>query len=102
MFGDWALPAYAHTKTQRFSGGAADESVWINGDLEMLSRCDAIICLAGSEQSEGVRNELSLAGKLKLPVHESVEALRKWLESQAAKPEKPVETKDGPKPPQQS
>lgn len=42
--------------------------VWIEGDLEILRRCDAICMLQGWENSQGARKELALAEELDLEV----------------------------------
>ena len=44
--------------------GGSDDSIWLEGDLEILKRCDAIYMLDGWEDSEGARKELGLAIKL--------------------------------------
>jgi hypothetical protein len=44
--------------------GICDDSIWLEGDLEILKRCDAIYMLDGWEDSEGARKELGLAIKL--------------------------------------
>ena len=33
--------------------GSCDDSIWIKGDLEILSRCDIIVMLKGWRDSEG-------------------------------------------------
>lgn len=42
-------------------GGGCDDSVWLKGDLEILSRCDLIVMLPGWEQSQGAKAELEMA-----------------------------------------
>lgn len=67
-----------HTNT-RFFQGAADDAVWLAGDLEMLRRCDALILTSGWERSSGARAERDEAIRLGLPTFESVGELREWL-----------------------
>lgn len=56
-----------HTNT-RFFQGAADDDIWLQGDLEILKRCDAIALVDGWEQSEGARGEFQVARDLGLDV----------------------------------
>jgi hypothetical protein len=53
-----------------FMDGACDDSVWLNGDLEILKRCDAIYMLPNWQESVGATNELKLAKKLGLEILE--------------------------------
>jgi hypothetical protein len=46
---------------------------FIEGDLEIIARCDAILMLPGWERSEGSRMEYSRAVELRMPVYLSVE-----------------------------
>ncbi|MCF7634828.1 MAG: hypothetical protein LLF82_000294 [Dehalococcoides mccartyi] len=55
----WAVIC-PHLNTAHFDGEAPD-SVWLKGDLEILSRCDAIYMLEGWEQSTGAKSEHELA-----------------------------------------
>lgn len=45
-----------HMNTARF-GGLCDDSVWLEGDLEFLKRCDAIYMLNTWRNSEGAKIE---------------------------------------------
>ena len=45
-------------KNTAFFGGAAPDSTWLRGDLELLKRSDAIVLLPGWERSEGAKIEL--------------------------------------------
>ena len=56
-----------HLNTAHFDGYAPDE-VWLQGDLEILRRCDAITFVDGWECSEGARAEAKLAKELGLEV----------------------------------
>jgi hypothetical protein len=68
-----------HKNTEYFNGAAPD-SVWLDGDLEMVRRCDAILCVPGWEASSGSLGEVALAKQLGLPIFRSIEELRKWLD----------------------
>ena len=68
-------------KNTALLGGACEDSVWLEGDLEMLRRCDAVICMSDWQRSEGARNEVLEARRLRIPVFETLAALKNWLES---------------------
>jgi hypothetical protein len=55
-----------HMNTANFDGLAPDE-VWLEGDIEMLRRCDMIYLLPNWEQSEGTRAEWAEAQRLGIP-----------------------------------
>ena len=46
-----------------------EQSVWLNGDLEMVTRCDAMVVLPGWEASAGTKGEIQYAEARKIPVH---------------------------------
>ena len=46
-----------------------DESVWVEGDLEMVRRCDCVFMLKGYETSTGSLMELELAEKLQKAIY---------------------------------
>jgi hypothetical protein len=56
-----------HMNTAHFDGICPDE-VWLEGDLEILSRCDIVYVLNNWTGSEGSKAEIELARKLKIPV----------------------------------
>jgi len=68
-----------HTNTRFFQGAAADE-VWLKGDLEMLSRCDAVLLVEGWERSEGAKAEAARARELGIPVFDNVRDLEGWYD----------------------
>lgn len=81
----WKLGAAAlcpHANTRFFHGLCTDQT-WIDGTLEMLRRCDAVLVCADSENSSGTRGEIEEARRIGIPVfHErpdGVGALREWL-----------------------
>ena len=69
-------------KNTAFLGGVCEDRVWLEGDLEMLRRCDAVVCTSDWQRSEGARNEVVEAHRLNIPVFETTAALGNWLEAQ--------------------
>jgi hypothetical protein len=69
-------------KNTAFFGGAAHDDVWLNGDKEIIRRCDALVCTDGWRDSVGASSEVALAKKLGLPVFENFEDFSVWLKSQ--------------------
>lgn len=55
-------------KNTAFFDGAAEDSVWLTGDLEMLRRCDAVVMVPGWEQSVGAVEERRVAEDAGIPV----------------------------------
>jgi hypothetical protein len=75
----WGAAALCpHTNTRYFHGLAAD-SIFIEGTLELLRRCDAVLLVEGWEKSSGTRGEIEEAERLGLPVFTSLEACVDWL-----------------------
>ena len=52
-----------HKNTALFDGIAPD-SVWLDGDIEILKRCDTIVVTPGWENSSGSINEIKIAEQL--------------------------------------
>ena len=82
----WKLGAVAicpHANTMFFqnAAGCADE-VWLNGDLELLNRCDAMIVTDDWQRSSGARAEVQHAEARGLPVFLTLEDLAFWLNAQ--------------------
>lgn len=44
-------------KNTALLGGLAPEKVWLEGDMEILRRCDLIVMIPGWENSEGAKAE---------------------------------------------
>ena len=69
-------------KNTALLGGAAPDQLWLEGDLELLRRCDAVICTADWNRSAGAINEVALAREIGIPVFETPDELRLWLDKQ--------------------
>lgn len=63
-----------HTNT-RFFQGAAPDKVWIDGTLELLRRCDAVVLTADWIRSTGARGEVREAIARGIPVYGNVHEL---------------------------
>lgn len=77
----WKLGAAAicpHANTAHFQDAAPDQ-VWLEGDLELLRRCDAIIVTDDWGRSTGARAEVAEAERLNKPVFLTLEDLAFWL-----------------------
>ena len=72
--------AFCPHKNTAFFGGIAPDKVWLDGDLEILKRCDAIVLVPGWENSSGARAEVKLANELGLPIYQTPEAMAKDFE----------------------
>ena len=65
----WAVIC-PHKNTAHFGGALGiPDTTWLEGDLEILSRCDAIYMLDGYLHSQGALRELTGAQKLGLEVY---------------------------------
>jgi len=51
-----------------YMDGAADDSVWLAGDIEILKRCDIIVMMKTWRRSEGAILELAEAKKAGLEI----------------------------------
>jgi hypothetical protein len=72
-------------KNTAFFGGAAEDSVWLVGDLEIVRRCDAVVCVEGWQLSRGAIGEVALARQLGIPVFERFEEYEQWLSQASAR-----------------
>ena len=69
-----------HTNT-RFFQGAADDSVWLDGDLELLARCDAILMTPDWQRSSGARAEYDFAKARGIPVFYGIDEVKALVDS---------------------
>lgn len=77
----WRAGAVAicpHLNTANFQGALPD-STWLDGDVEILRRCDAILLTPDWERSVGASAELAFAVSFGLQVLRSIPELELWL-----------------------
>ena len=72
-----------HKNTALFDGALGiPDSTWLEGDLIMLVRCDALVLLPGWENSSGTKAERARAEGAGMPVFEIKEGVRSTTASQ--------------------
>lgn len=76
--GHAALCPHANTMFFQDADGCDDE-VWLEGDLEMLKRCDAVLVTPDWQRSSGARAEVQKASEWGIPVFFTIETLKEWL-----------------------
>ena len=68
QWGNAVICPHLNTAHFEYDCGVPDQ-VYLDGDLEILSRCDSIVMLPGWEKSQGAIGELEFAKALKLKVY---------------------------------
>lgn len=71
------MPIIPHSMT-RFFYGTLSESFWIPGWQAVLLRCDAVFCLENWANSEGSKEEHTLAITNGIPTFYTLERLKEW------------------------
>lgn len=88
----WRMGAVAlcpHLNT-RFFQGALEDSTWLLGDLEMVKRCDAVLLTPDWQRSRGACGERSEALANGLPVFETLDSLRQWVQPATIETQGPI------------
>jgi hypothetical protein len=62
-----------HANTIFMDGPDLADRTFINGDLEIIRRCDALYMLPGWEKSQGANMEHRLAVELGMPIYLSLD-----------------------------
>jgi hypothetical protein len=78
----WQLGCAAicpHLNTANFQGALPDQ-VWLDGDLEIVKRCDAVILVPGYKESHGTATEMVCAIDNGVPVFTELSGLESWLQ----------------------
>lgn len=88
-----AYPVIPHSNTAHMDG-LCDEQFWIDGTLELMRRCDAVVLVPGWNKSSGTRGEVVEAEERRIPTFQSILDLRRWLRSSDQVSEKVAEAED--------
>ena len=72
-----AMPMCPHTNTRFFNG---EGQFWLDGTMELLRRCDAVVLTHDWERSSGARAEVAEAERIGLPVFLGAAELNDWLQ----------------------
>ena len=51
------------------------DQFWLQGTLELMRRCDALVLVPGWETSEGTQGEIAEADRLQIPIYRSPDLL---------------------------
>lgn len=78
-----AVALCPHGNTAPFQGSAPDD-VWLEGDLELLRRCDAVLMTPDWQRSSGAREEEKFARAHGVPVFYELAPLQAWLTEERA------------------
>ncbi|MFA6432940.1 MAG: DUF4406 domain-containing protein [Candidatus Paceibacterota bacterium] len=73
-----AMAMCPHSNSKLFHGEATDQ-IFLDGYLEMIRRCDAVITVVGLEKSSGSRLEVAHAHACGIPVFDGMRALSHWI-----------------------
>lgn len=75
-----AVALCPHSNTMFFQDAhGVQDKVWLDGDIELLRRCDAVFMVPGWQISSGATAEKKFAEDLGLSVFESLEDLYIWI-----------------------
>lgn len=74
-----AYPVIPHSNTRPYFADAQPGEFWLDGTLELLRRCDAVLLITGWENSEGARGERHEAQSRGTPVFDGLPELSKWM-----------------------
>lgn len=91
------MPLIPHTNTAHPGFELAQPyQFWIDGTLELLRRCDALITVSGWESSNGAKGEVVEAQRLGKPVFHSIAELAITLENRDTAPCPPMSDAEAP------
>lgn len=73
-----AMPVIPHSMC-RFFDGERTGQFWVDGTLELMRRCDAVMLVSGWTESVGTRGEVEEAKRIGIPVFAVFDALASRL-----------------------
>jgi len=75
-----AMPLCPHTMTRNWQGACPDQ-FWLDGTLELMTRCDAVLLTRNWEQSRGAKREYEKANEQGLRIYHEhdLNDLRQWV-----------------------
>ena len=80
-----AVALVPHGNTWCYTGAAGlPDEVWLDGDLELVRRSDAVLLAEDWARSRGAYQEQALAHTLNLPVFYTLQQLDDWLRDKSA------------------
>lgn len=77
-----AMPLIPHANTAHFDGQLTGQ-FWVDGTLELMRRCDAVVLVRGWGDSSGTLGEIAEAQRFGIPVFGDLFALDMWLRGTA-------------------
>jgi hypothetical protein len=72
------MPVIPHKNTEHMDGLQTDE-FWLEGTLELMRQCDAVLLTPDWERSSGARGEKEEALRCCIPVFYGLATLEGWL-----------------------
>jgi len=69
-----------HLNTAPYQGALNDET-WLEGDMVLITRCDALLLMSHWELSQGARSEKVFAEDQGIPVFFNLPALEAWADA---------------------
>ena len=69
------IPLCPHLNSACMDGVVSDQ-VFLDGDLAILARCDAVLCVSGYQDSDGARTEVAFANDNEIPIYDTIEELK--------------------------
>jgi hypothetical protein len=73
-----AMPLIPQANTRNFDG-TLDDDFWLNGTLELMERCDAVMLVKNWRESAGARAEVARAEYIDLPVFDCFDELDEFI-----------------------